>query len=155
MRFLTTLKVPSGGRGGEHSSLRLVSTSLAISATRSCTILTDFFKETNRSPRGVSSGFAFPLLHLFIAVLPQTRRELVEMGVPSDVVGVGASKRSSFMVEASRNEPRVIDSKTSPTQAAISAFFITADKTILKHARGNTIDKYDKSSGHEAAPTQR
>ncbi|XP_020572566.1 early nodulin-93-like [Phalaenopsis equestris] len=30
--------------------------------------------------------------------------------------------------------------------AAISAFFITADKTILKTARGNTIGKYDKTS---------
>ncbi|KAH0467691.1 hypothetical protein IEQ34_002724 [Dendrobium chrysotoxum] len=77
------------------------------------------------------------------------------MGSPSDVVGVRASKRSSVMVAASPNEHRVIDSKTSPTQAAISTFFITADKTILKHARGNTIGKYDKSYGHEAAPTQR
>ncbi|KAI0524099.1 hypothetical protein KFK09_003463 [Dendrobium nobile] len=114
------------------------------------------------------------------------------MGIPSDVVGFGASKRSSFIVAASPNEPRVIDSKTSPTQdavqkgakmaiiagsvvavptlvgcrvipwakanlnytaqaliisaAAISGFFITADKTILKNARGNTIGKYDKSS---------
>ncbi|KAH0467693.1 hypothetical protein IEQ34_002726 [Dendrobium chrysotoxum] len=28
-------------------------------------------------------------------------------------------------------------------------------KAILKNARGNTIGKYDKSSGHEAAPIQR
>ncbi|KAI0524089.1 hypothetical protein KFK09_003453 [Dendrobium nobile] len=30
--------------------------------------------------------------------------------------------------------------------AAISGFFITADKTILKNARGNTIGKYDRNS---------
>ncbi|KAL0925078.1 hypothetical protein M5K25_003386 [Dendrobium thyrsiflorum] len=108
------------------------------------------------------------------------------MGIPSDVVGVRGSKRSSFVVAASPNEPRVIDNKTSPTQdavqrglkmaiivgsvvavptlvgcrvipwakanlnhtaqalsisaAAISTFFITADKAILKNARRNTID---------------
>ncbi|KAL0907013.1 hypothetical protein M5K25_025550 [Dendrobium thyrsiflorum] len=123
------------------------------------------------------------------------------MSIPSDVVGVRANKRSSFMVAASPNELRVIDSKISPTQdavqrglkmaiiagsvvavptlvgcrvipwakanlnysaqalsisaAAISTFFVTADKAILKNARGNTIGKYDKSSGHEATPIQR
>ncbi|PKU59079.1 hypothetical protein MA16_Dca028455 [Dendrobium catenatum] len=53
------------------------------------------------------------------------------MGIPSDVVGgVRPSKRSTFMVAASPNEPRVIDSKTSPTQGSFFTYLLLSHRKL-------------------------
>ncbi|PKU72097.1 hypothetical protein MA16_Dca006690 [Dendrobium catenatum] len=52
------------------------------------------------------------------------------MGVPSDVVGFRANKGSTFMMASSPNEPRVIDSKTSPTQGSIFTYLLLSHRKL-------------------------